>query len=91
MNMGSADDPNYSNTYTPANTHIDLFGLDWYPVWSDNHTTVDVSMIDKYVAAAVNPGFRWISSFRSIRRSEVATGLPKTALIRDVDCRARSG
>jgi len=55
MNMGTSDNPDYTNTYTPENTHIDLFGLDWYPVWSD-HLTVDYSTIDKYVAAATGAG-----------------------------------
>jgi hypothetical protein len=55
MNMGTSDNPDYTNTYTPENTHIDLFGLDWYPVWSDR-STVDYSTIDKYVAAAHNVG-----------------------------------
>jgi hypothetical protein len=55
MNMGSSDNPDYTNTYTPENTHIDLFGLDWYPVWSDR-STIDYSTIDKYVAAATSAG-----------------------------------
>ena len=55
MNMGTSDNPDYTNTYTPENTHIDLFGLNWYPVWSD-HLTVDYSTIDKYVAAATAAG-----------------------------------
>ena len=28
MNMGSAENPDYSNTYNSENTHIDQFGLD---------------------------------------------------------------
>lgn len=55
MNTGSSDDPNYMNSYNQANTHIDYFGLDWYPVWSDR-PDVDVSTIDKYVAAAEQAG-----------------------------------
>ncbi|MCP3369529.1 calcium-binding protein [Bradyrhizobium cajani] len=55
MNMGSADDPNYMNSYNQENTHIDYFGLDWYPVWTDR-PDVDVSTIDKYVAAAEQAG-----------------------------------
>lgn len=55
MNTGSSDDPNYMNSYNQANTHIDYFGLDWYPVWSDR-PNVDVSTIDKYVAAAEQAG-----------------------------------
>ncbi|MCK1655276.1 calcium-binding protein [Bradyrhizobium sp. 149] len=55
MNTGSSDDPNYMNTYNAANTHIDYFGLDWYPVWSDR-SNVDLSTIDKYVSAAEQAG-----------------------------------
>jgi hypothetical protein len=54
MNEGSADDPHYSNTYTPESTHADLFGIDWYPYWTNK--TLDLSDIDKYVAAAHNIG-----------------------------------
>lgn len=54
-NMGSSDDPSYMNSYNQANTHIDYFGLDWYPVWSDR-PNVDLSTIDKYVAAAEQAG-----------------------------------
>jgi hypothetical protein len=55
MNTGSSDDPNYMNTYNAENTHIDYFGLDWYPVWSDR-SNVDLSTIDKYVSAAEQAG-----------------------------------
>jgi len=55
MNMGSSDNPSFANTYTPENTHIDLFGIDPYPVRSDS-STVDYSMIDKAVAAAKAAG-----------------------------------
>lgn len=55
MNMGSSDNPTFANTYTPENTHIDLFGIDPYPVRSDA-STVDYNMIDKSVAAAVASG-----------------------------------
>ncbi|WP_212501236.1 calcium-binding protein [Bradyrhizobium lablabi] len=55
MNMGTSDDPNYMNSYNQANTDIDLFGLDWYPVWTDR-PNVDLSTIDKYVAAAEKAG-----------------------------------
>lgn len=55
MNMGSSEDPTFANTYNPANTHIDLFGIDPYPVRSDG-STVDYGMIDKAVAAAESAG-----------------------------------
>lgn len=54
-NMGSSDDPSYMNSYNQANTHIDYFGLDWYPVWSDR-PDVNLGTIDKYVAAAEQAG-----------------------------------
>ena len=54
MNMGSSDDPSFANTYTPENTHIDLFGIDPYPVRSGGGP--DYSMIDKDVAAAEDAG-----------------------------------
>jgi hypothetical protein len=54
MNMGSAENPDYSNTYNSENTHIDQFGLDYYPVWSDQ--TLDFNIIDRYVAAAQHAG-----------------------------------
>ncbi|WP_245440969.1 hypothetical protein, partial [Mesorhizobium sanjuanii] len=55
MDMGSAANPDYSNTYNYANTHIDLFGLDPYPVRTGT-STVDYDMIDRSVAAAVASG-----------------------------------
>jgi hypothetical protein len=55
MNMGSSENPSFANTYTPANTHIDYFGVDPYPVRSDM-STVDYNMIDKAVAAAEAAG-----------------------------------
>ncbi|MER9963505.1 hypothetical protein NKJ72_21640, partial [Mesorhizobium sp. M0045] len=43
------------NTYNPANTHIDYFGIDPYPVRTGTDT-VDYDMIDRAVAAAVKSG-----------------------------------
>ena len=54
MNMGSTDDPSYANTYNWENTHIDLFGLDPYPVRSNG--SLDFDVIDKSVAAALDLG-----------------------------------
>ncbi|MGX5830128.1 hypothetical protein [Mesorhizobium sp. 43Arga] len=53
MNMGSAANPDFSNTFNPANTHIDYYGVDAYPVQTGS---VDYNMIDKTVAAAVASG-----------------------------------
>jgi hypothetical protein len=55
MNMGSSENPTFANTYNPTTTHVDLFGIDPYPVRSDM-STVDYSMIDKAVAAAESAG-----------------------------------
>jgi Ca2+-binding RTX toxin-like protein len=55
MNMGSPTNPDFSHTYNPANTGIDYYGLDPYPV-RDDTTTVDYNMIDRAVAAAVKSG-----------------------------------
>jgi hypothetical protein len=55
MNMGTAANPTYANTYTPENTHIDLFGITAYPVRSES-STVDYNMIDRNVAAAEAAG-----------------------------------
>ncbi|MER9165715.1 calcium-binding protein [Mesorhizobium sp. M0715] len=55
MNMGSPTNPDFSNTYNPANTGIDYYGLDPYPV-RDDVSTVDYNMIDRAVGAAVKSG-----------------------------------
>lgn len=54
MNMGSTTDPSYMNTYNPANTGIDYYGLDPYPVRSGGQ--LDLSVIDKNVEAAIKAG-----------------------------------
>ncbi|MER8370149.1 calcium-binding protein [Mesorhizobium sp. M1378] len=55
MNMGSPTNPDFTNTYNPANTHVDYFGIDPYPVRTGTDT-VDYDMIDRAVAAAVKSG-----------------------------------
>ncbi|RAZ92507.1 calcium-binding protein [Mesorhizobium hawassense] len=55
MNMGSSTNPDFTNTYNPANTGIDYYGIDPYPVRTGT-TTVDYDMIDRAVAAAVKSG-----------------------------------
>ncbi|MFX7776684.1 hypothetical protein ABTJ98_21865, partial [Acinetobacter baumannii] len=55
MDMGSSANPSFMNTYNPANTHIDYFGIDPYPVRSGTGQ-IDYGMIDKAVAAAVQSG-----------------------------------
>jgi Ca2+-binding RTX toxin-like protein len=53
MDMGSFADSNYSNTYNPANTGIDYYGINPYPVRT---TAVDFNYIDRAVAAALEAG-----------------------------------
>ncbi|CCV10198.1 calcium-binding protein [Mesorhizobium sp. STM 4661] len=53
MDMGSFSDSNYSNTYNPANTGIDYYGINPYPVRT---TAVDFNYIDRAVAAALEAG-----------------------------------
>ncbi|MBZ9816225.1 MULTISPECIES: calcium-binding protein [unclassified Mesorhizobium] len=53
MDMGSFTASDYTNTYNPANTGIDYYGLDPYPVRS---TAVDFNYIDRAVAAAEKAG-----------------------------------
>ncbi|UVK49466.1 hypothetical protein BPNPMPFG_008110 (plasmid) [Mesorhizobium sp. AR07] len=55
MDVGSSANPDFSNTYNPANSHIDYYGLDPYPVRTGT-STVDYNMIDRTVAAAVASG-----------------------------------
>ncbi|PBC07686.1 calcium-binding protein [Mesorhizobium sp. WSM3859] len=56
MNMGSNADPSFANTYNPANTGIDYYGMGAYVIHSDTGSTPDYSMIDRLVAAAVAAG-----------------------------------
>ena len=51
MNMSSNSDPSYRGTYNPANTGIDLYGLDPYPCRSELNGC-DYTFITKRVAAA---------------------------------------
>ena len=55
MNMASSNArPSYMNTYNPANTGIDLYGLDPYPFRTG--LVADLNEIDAAVAAAVQSG-----------------------------------
>lgn len=53
MDIGSFDAPNFMNTFNPANTGIDFFGLDPYPV---RGKVFDLDFIDRTVEAAVAAG-----------------------------------
>lgn len=50
-NMGSNQEPNFNNYYTVDSTHIDLWGLDPYPVRSEM-ATPDYTEIDRTIIAA---------------------------------------
>ncbi|MCP9232589.1 calcium-binding protein [Mesorhizobium sp. LMG 17147] len=54
MSLGTSANPDFSGTYNPANTGIDYYGIDVYPVRTDG--AVDYNMIDKFVAAAQASG-----------------------------------
>jgi hypothetical protein len=56
MNLGPSTSPDYMNTYNPANTGIDLYGLDPYPVGPDNANGFDPSIIPAAVTAAEAAG-----------------------------------
>ncbi len=56
MNLGSPTSPSYANTYNPANTDIDLFGLDPYPVRPQFSNGVNYSVIPDAVSAAESAG-----------------------------------
>jgi hypothetical protein len=51
MNMASSSSPSYVPSYTPANSDVDLYGLDPYPCRTEL-AGCDLGMIDKSVAAA---------------------------------------
>jgi hypothetical protein len=52
LNLGSPTSPTYANTYNRANTDIDLFGLDPYPVRPQFTGGVNYSVIGAAVSAA---------------------------------------
>ncbi len=58
MDMGQYSAPSFMGTYNYANTHIDLFGIDPYPVRisTTGVTTYDINYIDRSVKAALASG-----------------------------------
>jgi hypothetical protein len=56
MNFGTPENPTYANTYNPANTGIDLFGLDPYPIRPQFDNGVDYGVIGAAVTAAQAAG-----------------------------------
>ncbi len=55
MNMARSATPSFRNTYNPANSHIDLFGISPYPCRTE-FNGCDYDMIDRFVAAAESSG-----------------------------------
>lgn len=55
MNLSTSKAPSFEHTYNPANSHIDLFGIDPYPCRTELQGC-DYDMIDRYVAAATSWG-----------------------------------
>lgn len=51
MTMTSSRAPSFKDTYNPANSHVDLFGIDPYPCRTELNGC-DYHQIDRYVAAA---------------------------------------
>lgn len=56
MNMGTPTNPSYANTYNPANTDIDLFGLDPYPIRPQFSGGANYGVIGAAVSAAEATG-----------------------------------
>lgn len=55
MNLATSKAPSFEHTYNPANSHIDLFGIDPYPCRTE-FPDCDDDMIDRFVAAAASWG-----------------------------------
>ena len=55
MNLSSSRRPSFDNTYNPANSHVDLYGIDPYPCRTELHGC-DYDMINRYVSAALSWG-----------------------------------
>jgi hypothetical protein len=55
MTMSPSMAPSFTGTYNPANSHVDLFGIDPYPCRTELKGC-DYEMIDRYVAAAESWG-----------------------------------
>jgi hypothetical protein len=55
MTMTSSRTPSFKDTYNPANSHVDLFGIDPYPCRTELNGC-DYRQIDRYVAAAEAAG-----------------------------------
>lgn len=51
MNMSSSKTPSFTDSYRPANSHVDLFGFSPYPCRTELNRC-DFDMINRFVAAA---------------------------------------
>ena len=51
MNLSAAGTPSFQDSYNPANSHVDLYGIDPYPCRSELNGCSD-TMIERYVVAA---------------------------------------
>jgi hypothetical protein len=56
MNMSATKSPTYQNTYNPANSHVDLYGLDPYPCRTELGNSCDYNWIPLAVLAAESAG-----------------------------------
>jgi hypothetical protein len=56
QNMGATSDPTFQNTYNPASTDVDLYGLDPYPCRTELNNSCEYSWIGLAVAAAERSG-----------------------------------
>ncbi|SEL48401.1 hypothetical protein [Streptacidiphilus jiangxiensis] len=55
MNLSASTSPSFAGGYTPANSHVDLFGVDPYPCRTELHGC-DLDMIRRYVTSAQGSG-----------------------------------
>src|SRR5262249_22984625 len=51
MKLSSSKEPSFTDTFNPANSHVDLYGIDPYPCRTELEVC-DYDMIDRYVVAA---------------------------------------
>ncbi len=72
MSMSSSKTPSFVDTYNPANSHVDLFGIDPYPCRTELNGC-DYDMIDRYVAAGESwgvPRHRMVPVYQAFGQGE---------------------
>jgi hypothetical protein len=98
MNLAPASKPSFQGTYNPANSHIDLYGIDPYPCRSELGAC-DYAMIDNYVRAGEAGGIprtRMIPVYQSFGDGDWSDGdggkyvLPTPTQLRDILMRWRT-